>query len=111
MMSKKLLLHLTAVSCTIRVGKAEDLPLPDGSVDLLTVATAVHWFDQPKFLAEAGRVLKPGGCIALVDFKNTTTRLHYHNCGDKITDIFKEVGHIQPVVIGNRARSIALDHE
>lgn len=75
---------------TYRVGKAEDLPLPDGSVDLLTVATAVHWFDQPKFLAEASRVLKPGGCMALVDFKLSTMKLHYHNCGDKLRNIFEE---------------------
>lgn len=76
---------------TYRVGRAEELPLPDGCVDLLTVATAVHWFDQSKFLAEASRVLKPGGCMALVDFQVSTMRLHYHNCADKLTNIFKEV--------------------
>lgn len=95
----------TAVSYTIRVGKAEDLPLPDGSVDLLTVATAVHWFDQPKFLAEAGRVLKPGGCMALVDFKLSTMRLHYHNCGDKLTSIYEEVGNTQSLTQSINSRS------
>ncbi|KUJ22537.1 S-adenosyl-L-methionine-dependent methyltransferase [Mollisia scopiformis] len=35
------------------------------SVDLLTSAMAVHWFDMPKFWAEAAKVVKPGGTVAL----------------------------------------------
>lgn len=102
MTTSKLFLHSTAVSCIIRVGKAEELPLPDGCVDLLTVATAVHWFDQSKFLAEASRVLKPGGCMALVDFQLSTMRLHYHNCADKLTNIFEEVGNTQSMMSSRR---------
>ncbi|KAL3718058.1 hypothetical protein ACJRO7_003233 [Eucalyptus globulus] len=38
----------------------------ENSVDLITVATAVHWFDIPKFYSIAKRVLrKPGGVIAV----------------------------------------------
>ncbi|KAL3718056.1 hypothetical protein ACJRO7_003231 [Eucalyptus globulus] len=38
----------------------------ENSVDLITVATAVHWFDIPKFYSVARRVLcKPGGVIAV----------------------------------------------
>ncbi|KAL4431989.1 hypothetical protein ABPG77_000256 [Micractinium sp. CCAP 211/92] len=37
----------------------------DGSVDLLTVAQALHWFDLPAFLKEARRVLRPGGTLAV----------------------------------------------
>jgi len=48
-----------------RVASAESSGLPDGSVDLLTVAQAVHWFDFDRFYAEARRVLAPGGAIAL----------------------------------------------
>ena len=47
-----------------RVAPAEDSGLPDGSVDLLTVAQALHWFDFDRFYAEARRVLRPGGAIA-----------------------------------------------
>ncbi|MEW9900125.1 class I SAM-dependent methyltransferase [Chitinivorax sp. PXF-14] len=43
---------------------AEHTSLPDASVDLLTVAQALHWFDIERFFAEAQRVLKPGGVIA-----------------------------------------------
>lgn len=47
-----------------RVASAEDSGLPDASVDLLTVAQALHWFDLERFFAEARRVLKPGGVFA-----------------------------------------------
>jgi SAM-dependent methyltransferase len=39
--------------------------IADGSVDLVTVAQAVHWFDRPKFYTEVRRVLRPGGIVAL----------------------------------------------
>jgi ubiquinone/menaquinone biosynthesis C-methylase UbiE len=47
-----------------RVAPAEDSGLADGSVDLLTVAQALHWFDFDRFYREARRVLAPGGAIA-----------------------------------------------
>jgi ubiquinone/menaquinone biosynthesis C-methylase UbiE len=33
-------------------------------VDLVTVASAIHWFDLDRFYAEVRRVVKPGGAIA-----------------------------------------------
>mmetsp|Transcript_2368 Transcript_2368/g.7147 ORF Transcript_2368/g.7147 Transcript_2368/m.7147 type:complete len:275 (+) Transcript_2368:224-1048(+) len=45
-------------------GTAESTGLPDSSVDLVTVAQALHWFDQPRAFAEFARVLKPGGVLA-----------------------------------------------
>jgi SAM-dependent methyltransferase len=47
-----------------RVAPAEDSGLDDASVDLVSVAQALHWFDLPRFWAEAGRVLRPGGLLA-----------------------------------------------
>ncbi|MGQ5523293.1 class I SAM-dependent methyltransferase [Chitinimonas sp. PSY-7] len=44
---------------------AEVSSLPDASVDLITVAQALHWFDLPRFMQEADRVLKPGGVLAV----------------------------------------------
>ena len=46
---------------SIRVAPAEASGLPDHSVDLITVAQALHWFDLPNFYDEARRVLKPQG--------------------------------------------------
>lgn len=48
--------------------KAEDLPFPDMSFDLVTCRLAAHHFDKPRaFVAEAFRVLMPGGVLAIVD--------------------------------------------
>lgn len=47
-------------------GTAEAIPLPDASVDVVTVAQAFHWFDADAALAEIARVLKPGGGLALL---------------------------------------------
>lgn len=44
---------------------AEASGLADATVDLVTVAQALHWFDRPRFYAEARRVLKPGGVLAV----------------------------------------------
>jgi SAM-dependent methyltransferase len=48
-----------------RVCPAEQTPFADRSFDLITVATAVHWFDLPGFFREVERVLKPGGVLAI----------------------------------------------
>jgi len=45
-------------------GGAEDIPLPDASVDAVLVGQAFHWFDQEKALPEIARVLRPGGVLA-----------------------------------------------
>jgi len=46
-----------------RVAPAEQSGLPDASVELITVAQALHWFDLERFYAEARRVLRPGGLL------------------------------------------------
>ncbi|MYV98028.1 class I SAM-dependent methyltransferase [Streptomyces sp. SID3343] len=45
---------------------AEALPFADGSASLVLTAQALHWFDRPAFYAEATRVLRPGGVIAVL---------------------------------------------
>ncbi|MGH9136081.1 MAG: methyltransferase domain-containing protein [Acidimicrobiales bacterium] len=42
-------------------GNAEAIPLPDASVDAVTVAQAFHWFRFDEALAEIRRVLRPAG--------------------------------------------------
>ncbi len=48
-----------------RVAHADASGLPNGSVDLVTVAQALHWLDRDRFWPEAYRVLAPGGVIAV----------------------------------------------
>jgi SAM-dependent methyltransferase len=48
-----------------RVAPAEASGLEDATVDLVTAAQALHWFNRPAFWAEARRVLRPGGVIAV----------------------------------------------
>jgi ubiquinone/menaquinone biosynthesis C-methylase UbiE len=39
--------------------------IENNSIDLVTVATALHWFDTNLFYAEVDRVLKPNGILAV----------------------------------------------
>ncbi len=47
-------------------GTAEEIPLEDDSVDAITVAQAWHWVEPQRAAAEAARVLRPGGTLALI---------------------------------------------
>lgn len=49
---------------TYHVAPAEASALPDASVDLVTIAQALHWFDLPAFYREVQRVAVPGAAIA-----------------------------------------------
>ena len=49
---------------TYRVAAAEDSQLDAGSIDLITVGQALHWFDIERFFAEAERVLVSHGVLA-----------------------------------------------
>ncbi|MDT5012877.1 MAG: hypothetical protein QOH57_4494, partial [Mycobacterium sp.] len=48
------------------LGTAEEIPLPDDSVDAVLVAQAWHRFDPARAVAEVARVLRPGGRLGLV---------------------------------------------
>jgi ubiquinone/menaquinone biosynthesis C-methylase UbiE len=61
---------LTRSSETVRYahGTAEALPLPDQSVSVLwTIASVHHWADLDAALAEATRVLRPGGQLVAIE--------------------------------------------
>ncbi len=49
---------------------AEASGLADASVDLAVAAQAAHWFDWPRFVPEVGRVVRPGGLVALVSYRD-----------------------------------------
>ncbi len=45
-------------------GSAEEMPLPDASVDAVVAGQAMHWFDMDRAMPEIARVLTPGGVFA-----------------------------------------------
>lgn len=61
-----------------------------GQVDLLTSMTAAHWFDRQKFLLEANRVLRPGGCLALLSY-TMDMELEHGDTTEALNDVCKEV--------------------
>jgi len=50
----------------VRIGTGERIPLPDGSVDAVSVGQAWHWMEQSAAAAEIARVLKPGGILSMI---------------------------------------------
>ncbi|GCB77614.1 hypothetical protein scyTo_0020014 [Scyliorhinus torazame] len=73
-----------------RQGLAEELDFEDGSVDLISVGAAAHWFDMEKFMKEAERILNPRGCVAL--YCNEVPRiLGYDNCPENPARIVQEM--------------------
>lgn len=47
-------------------GSAEQIPLPDSSVDAVVAGQAFHWFRRPAADRELARVLRPGGVVGLI---------------------------------------------
>ncbi|KAM9851074.1 putative methyltransferase [Aulostomus maculatus] len=83
--------HNKEGNITYRQSIAEELPFADSSADLVTAMSAFQLFDRPRFLQEAHRVLKPGGCLALLCFSVDTMELNYPNCcPDTINQVCKE---------------------
>ena len=53
----------------VRQAEVQNLPLPDRSVDLVTVHQVLHYLDNPAAaIREAARVLQPDGRLLIVDF-------------------------------------------
>ncbi|MEJ2865111.1 class I SAM-dependent methyltransferase [Actinomycetospora flava] len=65
-------------------GTAEDIPLPDASVDAVLASSAWHWFDPDRATAEVARVLRPGGVLGLL-----------WSFADPATDWVAELRHLQ----------------
>ncbi|XP_068612586.1 putative methyltransferase DDB_G0268948 [Brachionichthys hirsutus] len=74
---------------TYRQCPAEELPFGSGEVDLVTAVAAVHWFDQEKFFQEVDRVLRPGGCLAVISY-DIDMELEYGDVSDTLNDICQE---------------------
>jgi ubiquinone/menaquinone biosynthesis C-methylase UbiE len=70
------------------VAPAEKVPIEDGSVDLVTVAQALHWLDLRGFYAEVKRVVRPPGVIAVWCYQLHTVAPEIDSIIDRLyTDI------------------------
>jgi ArsR family transcriptional regulator len=53
----------------VRLGDIYNLPFPRNAFDVVTIHQVLHYLDDPeRALAEAARVLRPGGRLLVVDF-------------------------------------------
>src|SRR5689334_17539865 len=48
-----------------RVAKSDASGLPDQSVNMITVAQAIHWLEHDSFYREARRVMRPDAAIVI----------------------------------------------
>lgn len=58
-------LHERSPSVPVVVARAEALPFPDASFDVVCAAQMWHWVDVPLAAPEVVRVLRPGGALAV----------------------------------------------
>ena len=58
----------TRPNIVYKQASCEESGLADSSVDLVSVAQALHWFDVDLFFSEARRVMKPDGLLAVVSY-------------------------------------------
>jgi SAM-dependent methyltransferase len=65
-------------------GAAEDIPLPDQSVDCVAVGQAFHWFRHDEAIPELHRVLRPRGGVALIWYSRDPDNPLYDEIGDLI---------------------------
>jgi ubiquinone/menaquinone biosynthesis C-methylase UbiE len=75
----------------VRDGLAEAIPLPDASLDAVTVADAFHWFDRPAAVREIRRVLRPHGGLAVLSTAPDWSGVSWaHELGSLITELRPE---------------------
>lgn len=65
---------------------AEDVALDESTVDLVTVAQAIHWFDLDRFYPKVKHVLKPGGIFAIWAYG------HMHAQDEQVNELFQHIG-------------------
>ena len=81
-----------------RIGTAEEIPLPDASVDLaMSTVSFHHWHDQAAGVHEVARVLRPGGRFLLADVSAPPwlSRLIHHArfpSAGEVRNMFTEAG-------------------
>jgi SAM-dependent methyltransferase len=76
---------------TYTVASAENSGMQASSLDIITVAQALHWFDLPSFALEVDRTLKHDGILAVWTYNLLTIR----------ADIDEQIYHLYNKVLRN----------
>lgn len=79
---------------TVLACHAGQWPGPDNSVDMITSATSIHWFDQDAFFKDAARMLRKGGTLAFWFAHMQPCILDNDKVQELITTFFRE--HLYP---------------
>lgn len=88
------------------VAPAEDSGISEASVDLVTVAQALHWFDIDEFFAEVTRVVKPGGLLAAWSYERASVDANIDPILDAIFDEVEDYWPPERAIVMNRYRDI-----
>jgi ArsR family transcriptional regulator len=88
-------------------GEIEDLPLPDASHDVVVMSQALHHAEEPlDALAEARRILVPGGRLLVIDLlahseewvRDKLEHVHLGFTEAELSGLLERSGFMQPVV-------------
>ena len=72
----------------LTAGAAEALPFGDGRFDTVVSASSLHyWDDAARGLAEARRVLRPGGRLLLLDWRRDAWTMRAMNAGMRLARV------------------------
>lgn len=71
------------------VATAENSGIEKNSLDLITIAQALHWFDLPTFTTEVERTLKPGGILAAWSYNLLTVQ----------PDVDEQINHLYSTIL------------
>lgn len=113
------LANASLANCHVRHGDMHQLPLPTASFDVATFHLVLHYAENPAAaIAEATRVLRPGGRLIVIDFaphrEESLLREHAHRwlgfTDAEIADWFSAAGLIpgEPVHLPGKTLTVCL---
>jgi len=89
-----------------RVGDLEQVPIPDAHVDLVFLSQALHHAPHPqRAVAEAWRILKPGGRIVVLDLRRHT----FEEAREMYADVWLGFSEVELVAFLRGAGFAAID--